>query len=105
MHITWLTNSKITFGKVMFYCYRFKCKHEDNSACEASALDSAETHVMKSPHRNVVQVPKVTAVNCNKITREEYTRNTQELKLEVAKTKPNKIHMKRLLQVFTLINL
>ena len=105
MDITWLRNSKITFGKVIFYCYRFKCKCEDNFACEASPLDSAETHVMKLPHGNAVQVPKVTAVNCNKGTREEYIRNIQELKLEVAKTKPNKIHMKRLLQVFTLINL
>ena len=84
---------------VWFYCYRFKCKCEDNSVCEALGLDSAETHVVKSPHGNAVQVPKVTAVKCNKGTREEYIRNIQELKLEVAKTKPNKIHMKRLLQV------
>ena len=55
-----------------FYCYIFKCKCEDNSACEALGLDSAETHVVKSPHGNAVQVPKVTAVKCNKGTREEY---------------------------------
>ena len=55
--------------------------------------------MVKSPHGNAVQVPKVTAVKCNKGTREEYIRNIQELKLEVAKMKPNKIHMKRILQV------
>ena len=54
---------------------------------------------MKSPHGNAVQVPGVNAVKCSQGTREEYIHNIQELKMEVAKSKPNKTHMKRLLQV------
>ena len=63
---------------------------------------------MKFPHGNAVQVPALNAVKLSKGTREEYIHNIQELKMEVAKSKPNKTHMKRLLQVnehFWIINL
>ena len=62
-------------------------------------MEVKDTHVVKSPHGNAVQVPTVNAVKSNKGSRKEYIQNIQELKMEVAKVKPNKIHMKRLLQV------
>ena len=46
-----------------------------------------------------ILVPGVNAVKSSKGTREEHICNIQELKMEVAKSKPNKTHMKRLLQV------
>ena len=62
-------------------------------------MDGKDNPVVKSPHGNAVQVPAVNAVKSSKGTREEYIHNIQELKMEVAKSKPNKTHMKRLLQV------
>ena len=49
---------------------------------------------MKLPHGIAVQVPKVTTITSKKGTREEYIQNIQELKLEVAKNRPNKTHIK-----------
>ena len=78
---------------------RFKHKIEDDSTSDLLSLDGKDNVVVKSPHGNAVQVPAVNAVNSSKGTREEYICNIQELKMEVAKSKPNKTHMKRLLQV------
>ena len=77
---------------------RFKCKIEDDSTSDLFSLDGKD-NVMKSPHGNAVQILGVNAVKSSKGTREEYIHNIQELKMEVAKLKPNKTHMKRLLQV------
>ena len=77
---------------------RFKHKIEDDSTSDSFSLDGKD-NVMKSPHGNAVQVPGVNAVKSSKGTREEYIHNIQELKMEVAKSKPNKTDMKRLLQV------
>ena len=78
---------------------RFKHKIEDNSTSDSLSLDGKDNVVVKSPHGNAVQVPALNAVNLSKGTREGYICNIQELKMEVAKSKPNKTHMKRLLQV------
>ena len=78
---------------------RFKCKIKDNSTSDSLSLDGKDNVVVKSPHGNAVQAPAVNAVKLSKGTREEYIHNIQELKMEVAKLKPNKTHMKRLLQV------
>ena len=77
---------------------RFKCKIEDHSTSDLFSLDGKD-NVMKSTHGNAVQILGVNAVKLSKGTREEYIRNIKELKMEVAKLKPNKTHMKRLLQV------
>ena len=60
-------------------------------------METVETNLVKSPHGIAVQVPKVTAITSKKGTREEYIQNIQELKIELAKNRPNKTHIKRLL--------
>ena len=55
--------------------------------------------MVKSPHGVAMQVPKITAITLKKGTREEYIRNIQELKTEIAKNGLNKTHIKRLIQV------
>ena len=62
-------------------------------------VETVDNIMVKSPHRVAVQVPKITAITLKKGTREEYIRNIQELKTEIAKNRPNKTHIKRLIQV------
>ena len=78
---------------------RFKYRIKDDSTSDSLSLDGKDNVVVKSPHGNAVQVPAVNVINSSKGTREEYIHNIQELEMEVGKSKPNKTHMKRLLQV------
>ena len=78
----------------MLILHKFKRKHDDNSS-----LKMLDNIVVKSPHGVAVQVPKITAITLKEGTREEYIWNIQELKTEVAKNRPNKTHIKRLIQV------
>ena len=78
--------------------HRFKRKHEEDSSLK-TLLEKVDNIMVKSPHGVAVQVPKITAITLKKGTREEYIWNIQELKTEVAKNRPNKTHIKRLIQV------
>ena len=78
--------------------HRFKRKHEEDSPLK-TLMETVDNIMVKSPHGVAVQVPKITAITLKKGTREEYIWNIQELKTEVAKNRPNKTHIKRLLQV------
>ena len=78
--------------------HRFKRKHDDDSSLKM-VVDMVDNIMVKSPHGVAVQVPKITAITLKKGTREEYIRNIQELKTEIAKNRPNKTHIKRLIQV------
>ena len=76
-----------------------KRKHEEDSPVN-SLMETVDTIMVKSPHGIAVQEPKTTAITVKKGTREEYIWNIQELKIEIAKNRPNKTHIKRLLQVY-----
>ena len=78
--------------------HRFKRKHDDDSSLK-TLVETVDNIMVKSPHGVAVQVPKITAITLKKGTREEYIQNIQELKTEVAKNRPNKTHIKRLIQV------
>ena len=78
--------------------HRFKRKHEEDSPLKM-LMETVDTIMVKSPHGVAVEVPKITAIALKKGTREEYIRHIQELKTDIAKNRPNKTHIKRLIQV------
>ena len=82
----------------IFLLHRFKRKHDDDSSLK-TLVDMVDNIMVKSPHGVAVQVSKNTAIALKKGTREEYIWNIQELKTEIAKNRPNKTHIKRLIQV------
>ena len=82
----------------MMILHRFKRKHEEDSPLN-SMMETVEKYG-EIATQIFVQVPNITAITLKKGTREEYIWNIQELKIEASKNRPNKTHIKRLLQVY-----